>query len=59
MAGTLRTRIVDAMKQGLGVDDMLVQRLTQDFDARWGDPAPFLRSAYRGLWGHVRELGTI
>lgn len=59
MSGTLRTRIVDAMKQGLGVDDMLAQRLTQDFDAQWGDPASFLRSAYRGLWGHVRELGTI
>lgn len=58
-ATTLRTRITDAMKQGLGVDDMLAQGLTRDYDATWGDPAVFLRSAYRGLWGHVRELGTI
>lgn len=59
MAKVLRERISEAMKKGLGVDDMLAQGLTRDFDAAWGDPRFFLRSSYRGLWGHVRELGSI
>ena len=39
-------------------DDMLAQGLTKEFDPAWGDPRFFLRSSYRGLWGHVRELGA-
>ena len=32
---------------------------SKEFDAKWGDPKQFLVNAYRGLWGHVRELGGI
>jgi glyoxylase-like metal-dependent hydrolase (beta-lactamase superfamily II) len=59
MAKATRERITEAMKKGLSVDDMLAQGLTRDFDGAWGDPRFFLRSSYRGLWGHVRELGAI
>ena len=38
---------------------MQAEGLTKDFDAQWGDPAQFLSNAYRGLWGHVREVGGI
>jgi len=59
MARAMRDRIGEAMKRGFSVDDMLAQGLTKDFDPAWGDPRFFLRSSYRGLWGHVRELGAI
>ena len=59
MARVARERIAEAMKRGFSVDDMLAQGLTKDFDPAWGDPRFFLRSSYRGLWGHVRELGAI
>ena len=59
MARATRERIAEAMKRGFSVDDMLAQGLTKDFDPAWGDPRFFLRSSYRGLWGHVRELGAI
>jgi len=59
MARATRERIAEAMKRGFSVDDMLAQGLTREFDPAWGDPRFFLRSSYRGLWGHVRELGAI
>ena len=59
MARATRERIAEAMKRGFSVDDMLAQGLTKDFDPAWGDPRFFLRSSYRGLWGHLRELGAI
>jgi cyclase len=59
MARATRERIAEAMKRGFSVEEMLAQGLTKDFDPDWGDPRFFLRSSYRGLWGHVRELGAI
>jgi len=29
---------------------------TREFDATWGDPSVFLRTAYAGAWGHINEL---
>jgi len=57
LATTLRERISTQIKLGKSVKDMLDEGLTRDFDARYGDPAFFLRSSYRGLWGHIRDLG--
>lgn len=59
MLQTLRDRISKMMRQGMGADDMLAAGITKEFDARWGDPKPFLTSAYRGMWLHVRELGGV
>ena len=59
MLATMNDRLKGLMRKGIGTDDLLTQPPTQEFDAKWGDPKLFLANAYRGLWGHVRELGGI
>jgi hypothetical protein len=59
MLATMRERLVDLMRKGVGTDDLAANPPTQEFNARWGDPQLFLANAYRGMWGHVRELGKI
>ncbi len=59
MLTTMNDRLKGLMRKGMGTDDLLAQPPTQEFDAKWGDPKLFLANAYRGLWGHVRELGGI
>jgi cyclase len=59
MLTTMRERLVDLMRKGIGTDDLAADPPTKEFDAKWGDPRLFLANAYRGLWGHVRELGKI
>lgn len=59
MLVTLRDQIVKLMKQGLGPKEIIAAAPTKDFDAKWGSPDLFIELAYRGLWGHVRELGGI
>ena len=59
MLTTLRERFAKMMRQGMSANDMLAAGATKEFDAKWGDPKLFLANAYRGLWGHVRELGGI
>jgi cyclase len=59
MVHTMHERLVDLMRKGIGTDDLAADPPTREFDAKWGDPHLFLANAYRGLWGHVRELGKI
>ena len=59
MLHTLHERLVDLMRKGIGTDDLAAHPPTEEFNAKWGDPQLFLANAYRGLWGHVRELGKI
>lgn len=59
MLTTLRERLIDLMRHGIGTDDLAADPPTKEFNAKWGDPQQFLANAYRGLWGHVRELGKI
>jgi len=59
MLATLRDQIVKLMKQGMGPKEIIAAAPTKDFDAKWGSPDLFIELAYRGLWGHVRELGGI
>ena len=59
MLVTLRERLIDLMRHGVGTDDLAADPPTKEFNAKWGDPHQFLANAYRGLWGHVRELGKI
>jgi glyoxylase-like metal-dependent hydrolase (beta-lactamase superfamily II) len=55
----IRDAMVLSFRKGNGAQDMLEQGLTKDYDAQWGDPKQFLHNAYRGMWGHVREVGGI
>jgi cyclase len=59
MLHTMHERLVDLVRKGIGTDDLAAQPPTEEFNARWGDPHQFVANAYRGLWGHVRELGKI
>jgi hypothetical protein len=59
MLATMRERLVEALRKGVGTDDLAANPPTKEFDPKWGDPQLFLANAYRGMWGHVRELGKI
>ena len=59
MLVTLRERLHQMMRKGMGAEDMLVAGATKEFDQRCGDPTLFLSVTYRGMWLHVRELGGI
>jgi cyclase len=59
MLSTMSERLIDLMRKGIGTDDLAANPPTREFDAKWGDPQLFLANAYKGLWGHVRELGKI
>ena len=59
MLSAARDAFVKMMRQGMSADEMLASGVMQKFDARWGDPQLFVRTSYRGLWLHVRELGGI
>jgi len=59
MLAAMKERLVKLMKQGLGPKEMIAAAPTKDFDEKWGNPELFIELAYRGLWGHVRELGGI
>ena len=59
MLATMRERLIDMLRHGVGTDDLAADPPTKEFNAKWGDPQLFLANAYRGLWGHVRELGKI
>jgi len=59
MLVTLRERLHQMMRKGMGTTDMLAAGATKEFDGRCGDPSLFLNVTYRGMWLHVRELGGI
>jgi glyoxylase-like metal-dependent hydrolase (beta-lactamase superfamily II) len=59
MCNAMRDRLVKLMRQGMGPEDMIAAAPSREFDEKWGNPDLFIRQAYRGMWGHVRELGNI
>jgi glyoxylase-like metal-dependent hydrolase (beta-lactamase superfamily II) len=59
MLVTLRERLHQMMRKGMGTKDMLAAGATKEFDERCGDPSLFMTVTYRGMWIHVRELGGI
>lgn len=59
MCSTLKDRLIKLMKKGMGPREMIAAQPTKEFDAKCGNPEQFIFNAYKGLWGHVRELGGI
>jgi glyoxylase-like metal-dependent hydrolase (beta-lactamase superfamily II) len=59
MLKEVRDRMHQAMRKGMGAEDMLASGLTKDLDAAWGSPEQFLSVSYRGMWLHIRELGGV
>ena len=56
---TIRDRLIKLLKSGQTPKEMIAAQPTKEFDEKWGSPDQFIFNAYRGLWGHVRELGGI
>jgi glyoxylase-like metal-dependent hydrolase (beta-lactamase superfamily II) len=51
MLETVRQRIEAIALQGRGVQDMIAEQVTKEFDARYaGDSKLFISNAYEGLW---------
>ena len=59
MLATLHEDLWQLMRKGMGADDMIAAGATRKFDDRWGNSDLFITNAYRGLYGHVRELRGI
>ncbi len=63
MLAAMLDRFVKMMKQGLGPEDIIAaaptKELTNELEAKWGNPDLFVSTAYRSMWLHVRELGGI
>ena len=59
MLETVRERIEAIALEGRGVEDMIAENITKDFDARFsGDSALFIANAYEGMWWN-RLRGTV
>ena len=56
MLATLHEDLWQLMRKGMGADDMIAAGATRKFDPQWGNPDLFVTNAYRGLYGHVREM---
>ncbi len=59
MLATLHEDLWQLMRKGMGADDMIAAGATKKFDPEWGNSDLFITNAYRGLYGHVRELRGI
>lgn len=59
MCTTLKDRVGGMIKSGLSLEEVIAAAPTREYDAHWGDPELFLTLAYKGLWGHIRELGGV
>jgi glyoxylase-like metal-dependent hydrolase (beta-lactamase superfamily II) len=59
MLATLHEDLWQLMRKGMGAEDMIAAGATKKFDAKWGNSDLFISNAYRGLYGHVREMRGI
>lgn len=59
MCAALKDRLGGMIKSGMSLQEVIAAAPTGDYDGDWGDPHLFLKLAYKGLWGHVRELGGV
>jgi cyclase len=56
---TVLTRIADSYYKGQTWQQLLTSRPTREFDAQWGDPGTFLKTAYEGAWLHINEIRRV
>jgi cyclase len=58
MLETVRGRMEAIALEGRGVEDMIAENITKDFDSQYrGDPGLFISNAYEGMWWRMR--GTV
>ncbi|MDA9909325.1 MBL fold metallo-hydrolase [Gammaproteobacteria bacterium] len=46
---TIRTRVLNALNDGMSLEQVLTAGLTAEYDARWGDPVGMLTAVYTEL----------
>lgn len=57
MLNNLYTKMKAMAQQGLSGHNMLEEKVTAEYDARWGDPTQFILETYRGMWAHTYDMG--
>jgi glyoxylase-like metal-dependent hydrolase (beta-lactamase superfamily II) len=53
MYQTISQRMNQALRKGVGADEIASLAPTKEYDAQWGDPKRFVDLAFRSLWGHM------
>jgi cyclase len=56
---TVLSRIAESYYKGQTWQQLLDSRPTREFDAQWGDPGTFLKTAYEGAWLHINEIRRV
>lgn len=59
MLTVVRDRLYAQCRLGRSPQEMLEARVTEEYDAEWGDPTLFVMNAYPGMWAHGGELGGV
>jgi cyclase len=52
MYAAIFDRLQKLLRKGLGPEEVIAENPTKEFDAKWGEPAPFVTLAFKSLWGH-------
>jgi glyoxylase-like metal-dependent hydrolase (beta-lactamase superfamily II) len=52
MYAAIFDRLQKLLRKGMGPDEVIAANPTKEFDAKWGEPAPFVTLAFKSLWGH-------
>jgi glyoxylase-like metal-dependent hydrolase (beta-lactamase superfamily II) len=53
MYAAILDRLGKLLRKGMGPDEALAAAPTKEFDAKWGEPTPFVTMAFKSLWGHM------
>jgi glyoxylase-like metal-dependent hydrolase (beta-lactamase superfamily II) len=53
MYAAIFERLGKLLRKGMGPDEVLAAAPAQEFDAQWGESAPFVTMAFQSLWGHM------
>jgi len=56
---TVLKRIGENYYKGETWKQLVDSKPTREFDAKWGDPTVFLKTAYEGAWLHVNEIRRV
>jgi glyoxylase-like metal-dependent hydrolase (beta-lactamase superfamily II) len=55
MLSAMQDKVWALMRKGMSAGDILTANASADFDAKWGDPKQFIKSAYQGFYGHIAD----
>jgi glyoxylase-like metal-dependent hydrolase (beta-lactamase superfamily II) len=53
MYAAILDRLGKLLRKGMGPEEVLAAAPTKEFDAKWGEPTPFITMAFKSLWGHM------